>query len=265
MKKSTITIIFLLFCTVIFAQEPATKNSWTASYGTFNLHDSYLSPLEYLGWNVMWEAQHSADFKKHKSLSWKNRNSFAYGYTINLPATADIMYLSGDLGFGVAYNHLIFKDFTLSYGGYLSLFAAGKYNGRNVNNIASVDANLTLQTDISAQYRLRFKKINLVFADNFQIPVIGAMFVPEMGASYYEFSLGNWSNAFHFSSFHNHFGIKNQLNIDIEFRKIVLRLQAMQNYQKWNANNLNFNILQYNFGLGFILYLQNVTELRTKN
>ncbi|MDR2684464.1 MAG: hypothetical protein LBB53_03665 [Prevotellaceae bacterium] len=254
-----ITVFSLLFVGAK-AQESGIKNSWTMGYGNFYLRDSYLSELDYLGWNLMWEAQHSASFKKSKNLRWKNENSFSYGYTINRPATAVIMYISGNLGFGVSYNHLIGKRLTFNYGGYLSLFAAGKYNSRNVNNIASADANLLLNTDFSAQYRLKFKKIHLVFNDNIQIPVVGAMFVPEMGALYYEFSLGKWQNAFHFSSFHNRFGVKNRLNVDLEFSKIILRLQAMQNFQKWNANNLNFSILQYNFGAGIVIYLENVTK-----
>ncbi|MDR1542852.1 MAG: hypothetical protein LBS50_00280 [Prevotellaceae bacterium] len=259
-RKILFIITFSLFFVGSRAQENGVKNFWTAGYGNFYLRDSYLSELDYLGWNVMWEARHSAFFKKAQNFRWKNENSFSYGYTINRPATAVIMYLSGDFGFGTSYNHLICKGLTFNYGGYLSLFAAGKYNGRNVNNIASTDVNLLLNADFSAEYRLKFKKMHLVFGDNFQIPVVGAMFVPEMGALYYEYSLGNWQNSFHFSSFHNRFGIKNRANIDLEFRKITLRLQAMQNFQKWSANNLNFSILQYTFGAGIVVYLENVTK-----
>jgi len=239
-----------------------TNNSWTGSYGFFNLNDTYLSPLKYFGWNVQLDAVHQKFFKKKYNLFWKNHNTFNYAYLINKPATAAIMYVSGDVGFGVNYIFYEKKNFAFYVGGCASLFAAGKYSGRNVNNIASIDANFLISSDFGAWYKVKLgKKANLVLRDEFKIPLIGTMFVPEMGTLYYEYTFGNFNNAFHFTSFHNRFGIKNNFYLDFEFNKIILRLTCLQNYQKWHANYLSFKTFQYNFGAGFVVNLQNVTFL----
>ena len=263
MKKNLITILFFAVSFVGIAQEKNNfvNNSWTASYGVLNLNDTYLSPLKYFGWNVQFDAVHQKFFKKKPNLFWKNHNAFNYAYLINKPATAAIMYVSGDIGFGINY---IFeqKNFAFYGGGYASLFAAGKYSGRNVNNIASIDANFAISSDFGARYKVKLgQKARLALRDEFQIPLIGAMFVPEMGTLYYEYIFGNWNNSFHFTSFHNRFGIKNNLYIDFEFNKFILRLTCLQNYQKWHTNNLSFKTFQYNFGAGFVINLQNVTAL----
>jgi hypothetical protein len=265
MKKILVEILFLTVSCVIFAQSETNyvNNSWTASYGNLTLNDSYLSQLKYFGWNVQLDAVHQKFFKKNHNLFWKNHNAFNYAYLINKPATADITYISGNIGFGINYDFFKQKEFSFYVGGYASLFAAVKYSSRNVNNIASVDADFTVSSDFGARYRLKMgRKVRLVFRDEFQVPIVGAMFVPEMGMLYYEYTLGNWDGSFHFASFHNRFGIKNNVYIDVEFRKFIIRLTCMQNYQKWNANNLFFKILQYNFGAGFVIDLQNVTALK---
>ena len=264
MKKFLIAILFFNVSLVGFSQEGNNfvNNSWTVSYGTFNLNDSYLSPLKYFGWNVQIDAVHQKFFKKKPNLFWKNHNAFNYAYLINKPATADIMYVSGDMGFGTNYNFFKQKPFSIYLGGYASLFFAGKYNGRNVNNIASVDANFAVSSDFGVRYRVKLgQKMRLVFRDEFQIPLLGAMFVPEMGTLYYEYLFGNWHNAFHFTSLYNRFGIKNNVFIDLEFQKIIVRLTCLQNFQQWHANHLKFKTFQYNFGIGFVVNLQNVTTL----
>jgi len=285
MKKLLIAILFSVFSCAAFAQEGNsiaeklqkelpnqaivsprhyfTNNSWTASYGIFSLNDTYLSPLKYFGWNVQLDAVHQKFFKNKYNLFWKNHNSFNYAYLINKPATAAIMYVSADVGYGVNYIFYEKKNLAFYAGGYASLFAAGKYNARNVNNIASIDANFLISSDFGAWYKVKLgKKANLVLRDEFKIPLIGAMFVPAFGKLYYEYTFGNWDSSFHFTSFHNRFGIKNNIYIDFEFNKIILRLTCLQNYQKWNANHLFFKTLQYNFGAGFVLNLQNVTTLK---
>ena len=262
--KKIIAILFSVVSCAVFAQERNNyvNNSWTVSYGTFNLNDTYLSPLKYFGWDVQLDAVHQKFFKKTPNLFWKNHNTFTYAYLINKPATADIMYVSVDLGFGV--NYVFYEKNNLAFyaGGYASLFFAGKYNQRNVNNIASIDANFAVSSDFGARYRIKLgQKANLVLRDEFKIPLIGAMFVPEMGTLYYEYLFGNWNNSFHFTSFHNRLGIKNNVLLDFEFNKFILRLTCLQNFQKWHANNLNFKTFQYNFGIGFVVNLQNVTAL----
>ena len=58
---------------------------------------------------------------------------------------------------------------------------------------------------------------------SFEAPILGCMFVPMGGASYYEmFDLGNLDNAVHFSSLHNKQGYDNTLSMVVPFKHSTL-------------------------------------------
>jgi hypothetical protein len=232
-------------------------NVWLFSVKRLTLSDQILSPLDYTGLAATWNAEHSGFYKRHPRLSWQNRNTFTLGYTINTPATATILLLETNIAYG-AYGHFFDRShrWQVAAGGFAEARLAGKYNGRNVNNPASVDAAVTLHAAAMASYLLRIKKLHVRLSCELSTPFLGGMFVPEYGASYYEFSLGNWNNAFHLSSFHNLYGIDGRVNIDLLFRNFTLRLGWQDYYRRWQANHLTFRQTQHGLGIGAVVNLR---------
>ncbi len=232
------------------------KREFGCEYGNILLRDTYLSNLDYFGWNATFNLAYSGLFRgdSPNRFYWKNYNRLTYGQTINLPATAAMLLLRGNIAIGSGYKWH-FNRWWSKVGLLFDLNVGAKYNGRNVNNIISTDLALGSWLDLEVGYRLPFKHCSLLFSDNIQTQMFGTMFVPEYGALYYEYLYGSKKNAIIFSAPHNKVGVVNKLAVDIAFKKIILQVYHYIDYQKWSANNLQFSSLQHNFGVGVVVYL----------
>jgi hypothetical protein len=89
-------------------------------------------------------------------------------------------------------------------------------------------------------------------------PLIGGMFVPEMGQSYYEIYLGLPSalnDVAHFSSFHNRQGIKGNLSVNFILPTVTLFVGMTHNHQWWQGNNMIFYVKELSGQIGIALNL----------
>jgi hypothetical protein len=124
---------------------------------------------------------------------------------------------------------------------------------RNVNNPVNVD--LATNINLSSLLRYDFTVFKLKFRLKYQIeiPVVGAMFVPTFGQSYYEmFEIGNLSNAVHFSALHNKRGINQDIQLEIPFNKSTIQLGFGGNSLKYKANEMIFYQNEFNLQIAFI-------------
>ena len=94
-------------------------------------------------------------------------------------------------------------------------------------------------------------------------PLIGCMFVPPQGESYYEiFSLGNYSDVFHFTSLHNKRELTQYFALDFPVKFATFRACVMSNLLQYKVNDLvyhNYN-LSVNIGCVFNLYVFSGTK-----
>lgn len=237
---------------------PYTIKSRVLSVGNMQLKDTYLSNIEYFGWNIGWESSFTGFLGT--CLYWRSINMLTYGNTVNLPATSTMSYIGGEVSLGAGYNYRQ-NNLDLKIGG-LPLLAFGlKNNARNINNIQSVDASLSLWLDFEASYKIPVSRVKIAFTEHLQTSLLGGMFVPEYGALYYEYALGNLDGSLHFSSFHNKVAFKNRFELSLALKSIIIKTQYYINFQRWIANSLYFTHLQHNFGLGFVFLLENKTKL----
>jgi hypothetical protein len=106
-----------------------------------------------------------------------------------------IEYIGGNAGFSSYYNWQPIRGLRLMAGGSVDIYGAIKNQTRNVNNPSSGDIQVNLMASVGAQYKLSWKRWALSFDYMASTPLIGGMFVPELGQSYYEiFSLGHYDN-----------------------------------------------------------------------
>ena len=258
MKNATIILLcFLLLARMIRAdsivEKPLLNIAWELGGGSIRLHDDYLSPLEQIGWQVQLQTRFAGYFKRHVGcISWFNRYIASGGQVINLPATAGTLYGAFNVAYGVQRHFHPANNLMLGVGGTTLLDVMCKYNTRNVNNPVSADASMGLMAAASIRYNWHMKRLFMGFEYNLESPIMGLMFVPEMGMSYYELSFGSWRNVLHFSSLHNKCGLSGQLNIDFVLKRCVLRVYMTHNHLYWRANNLQFNRREVIAGIGIV-------------
>lgn len=219
------------------------SNLYSFSFGEQKIADTYLSNQIYKGFTYQLEAKHGA-YYKNKKLSWYCYDRWKYANLINSSYSALIRYGSINLGFATQYHWKLTPHLKISTGGIIDIFGSIKYQSRNVNNIASSDIQMQLLATTAIDYSWLWNKFAISINYSINTPLIGCMFVPEMGQSYYELYLNlpkGLNDVTHFTSFHNRQGIKGEFAINFVFNKFTLYSGFVHNNQWWHANNLYFN------------------------
>lgn len=251
-----ILIISGLWFSKLYAQasNPFVNHSWSMGAGYMTLHDSYLSPATYSGINLNLDVDESAFYKKcDEKISWDTRLRLSFGDTYNPAKTASVTYLGGTLGYATHYHFQPLTGLTIMTGGMVTVEGALKYNSRNVNNIGSGDLNTTLYASSVIRYKIRTNRLHMNIQYELMTPVLGCMFIPQMGHSYYEIYENlprDLDEIMHFSSFHNKQGVQGKFVLDFLFKSITLRAGLSHNNQTWLGNDLKFKQSQYNILLG---------------
>jgi len=250
-------LLFFILCS-LFSQEQKntiTSGGWSLGVGGVNIYDEYLSPLVYTGTIIR------GDYESMRFISLTNKNislqrtlMVSSGFTNNPAQTNSIFYLSVRLGVGMHYHFRPVTNLKIMVGGVWDLLFASKYSFNNGNNPYSADISTHLNASGIAQYLLKINKFPIMFRYSVTTPVVGVMFVPEYGASYYEmFTLGKLGNAIHLASINNNIAWNSSLTADFIFKKMILRLAYYHDYQKNNANSLHFETMQNVFSLGTVI------------
>ena len=260
MRRTIILVIsiFSLSLTTLHAQEGESllNNTWSIGGGSMKLYDSYLSPVTYSGFDITLDATTGLLYKKsNQQVSWESRLQLCFGDLYNPAKTASITYFGASIGYASHYHFRPTTGLTIMTGGFLNVEGALKYNSRNVNNIASGDLNATLYASVIARYNVRKNSFHMNAQYELMTPIMGFMFIPQMGHSYYEIyeNLPNdLSKITHFSSFHNKQGIQGKFTLDFLLRNVTLRTGFTHNNLTWQGNSLNFKQSQLNFIIGMM-------------
>jgi hypothetical protein len=176
-------------------------------------------------------------------VSWELYDIWQYASLINSSQSAMITLFDVKLGFGSYYHWRPVKNLTFQAGAIMEVYGAVKMQSRNVNNIGSGDIALTLAAAGKARYDIPTKPVIISFQYAVSTPIVGAMFIPEWGQSYfeiYEHIKQSLPNVIKFSSFHNKYGVNGKFNIDLIFKGFTLRTGFAHNNMYWSGNDLAF-------------------------
>lgn len=227
--------------------------------GFTNVFDTYLSPQEYKGidfrisresmrmtrlldGNVSLQTFFQADLGyTHNKVD--NNNTFSalanwnYGLHHHFPLTGNFKLLAGAVG-----------DFN---GGFV-------YNLRNGNNPAQARAYINLAASGMAIWELRVKNRPVTLRYQVNLPLMGVMFMPNYGQSYYEiFTLGHWDGVVNFTSLHNQPSLRQMLTADFPVGRTRMRLAYLWDAQQAKVNEIKTHTYSHVFMVGFVkeLYL----------
>lgn len=270
-RKLAFFPLLLWVCTFsVYAQEDSLRaqryvmRSTMVGAGFSNVFETYLSPLEYKGTEARFvhETMRRTRIMGGK-VSGQNLIQVYGASTQNISGTANAYMGMVDWSYALHYQFEITKGLKIMVGPDINLAAGVIYNSRNSNNPAQAKAYGRIGASGIAIYKFRIRNYPLIVRYQADLPLIGTMFSPEYGESYYEaFSVGNQEGLMKCTSLHNNPSLRQLLTIDFPVRHSVLRIGYLCDLQQAKINHLKSHIYSHDFLIGFV---RNLYLLRGKN
>ncbi len=264
-RKWFSTFIVLFFVANLFSQTSEDKKyslvsaTENASISFLDILDPYLSPFTYSGLGVSYEhAEHKFFNPENAKFSMQGKWNALLGLGFNPANTAAMTYMDGAYSWGAFYHYRPLKNWQILAGATTDAQLGVKSLSRNVNNPVNVDLAVNLNLAGKARYDFNIFRQPVRLNYEIETSILGCMFVPLAGASYYEmFELWNLNNAIHFSSLHNKLGLKSALSLDVFLRRSTIQVGFASHSLLYEANNMVFkqNLLAFNIGYKYDFYI----------
>ena len=264
--RRALSVLLLLLSASLFAEEtalePVSQRSPTArtfllGVGKTSQLDTYLSPMEYKGTQVSFMTQsermtHLA--KRH--ISFQSTFLGAFTSTDNPAETAS--YTGARLAYdaGWHYHYSPFKNFDLKGGALVGTDFGFLYNSRNGNNPAQGQFSLDLSLSAGAAYQFRLWKLPMRATYQADLPMLGMMFCPEFGESYYEISQNGVGHDILFAHPGNALSFRQLLTLDFCLPRITLRVGYLNDVRQRNAHSLKYHDISHSFMFGIVRHFQ---------
>lgn len=232
--------------------------------GFTNVFDTYLSPQEYQGveFRVSRESMRMTRWMDG-NLSLQTLFQANVGYTHNKVDNNKTFAGLANWNYGLHYNFRLTDNFRLLAGGVGDFNGGFVWNLRNGNNPASARAYVNLDASGMAIWDLRIKGRPITLRYQANLPLMGVMFSPHYGQSYYEiFSLGNAGGVVKFTSLHNQPSLRQMLTVDFPVGRAKMRLAYVCDIQQSNLSDIKTHTYSHVFMVGFVKELY---RLRPKN
>ena len=228
--------------------------------GAVNHLDSYLSPLNYTGTQLhflheSWRPTHLLD----SCISFQSFTHVETSLTQNDPNKAN------DIGGTISYDATWHYRLPVTETGRLLMLAGPQiggtlgalYNTRNGNNPAQAIAELHLAASVAALYSFRLWQHSFVVRDQVDIPLLGAMFSPAYGQSYYElFSLGHRDHNICFTNPFNAPSLRNQLTLDFPICNHTFRVGYLIDIRQSHVNDILRHTYSHAFLIGWVRHFR---------
>lgn len=228
--------------------------------GHSNIYDTYLSPQEYKGIDFRVSRESMRMTSKIKNVSIQNLLQTNISYTENFANNNNAISGMVNWNYGLHYQFQLTPSFKLLAGGLIDANLGFIYNMKNGNNPASAKVYLNLAASGMAIWHTKIKKTPLVIRYQLNAAIMGVMFSPHYGQSYYEiFSIGNDKDVVKFTSLHNQPTIRQFLTLDVPIRQTTLRFSYVCDIQQAKINEIEWHMYNHTFMIGFV---HNLFKLR---
>ena len=217
--------------------------------------DTYLSNYNHKGFGLNYSHEAFRDARTG-NCRWKYQRLFnaTVGYATrgsNLQYTALIGY-----NWGGYHPFKVAKGLTLLAGAQIQLEGGALYNPAGGNNPAAAKLRTALAASGMAIYHFPVRRSEWIVRYQLDIPLMGAMFAPEFGQSYYEiFGLGHAKNVVAFTHPGNNPSWRHILSLDIPMRakhhSATLRISYIADLYQSRINDINCHIYRNTFSIGF--------------
>lgn len=221
--------------------------------GRSNLYETYLSPFSYTGPHL--SLLHETLRKTH----WLDGRITTQGifdgfvcFASNRAGTAD--ELGGKLNYthGWHYNWLVGHGLRLMAGAEVHAGVGAIYNNRNSNNPVQAKAELDVGATVMAICPFRIRKVPFTARYQASLPLLGAMFSPRYGQSYYEISLGNYDRNVRLTHPVNAPSMRHFLTLDFPIAGFTFRAGYLCDIRQSRVNGLRSHIWNHSFMIGYV-------------
>lgn len=269
-KRVTALLLYLCLAVAAHAQEDSLKatryvmRSTLFGVGHNNLFETYLTPLEYTGIEARFlhERMRMTRIMGGK-VSTQSIIQVHASMTENPAGNANMYAGLVSWSYALHYQFRLNRHVKILAGPILDLNGGVVYNRRNSNNPAQAKAYGSVGASGMAVYKFRLGKCPLTLRYQADLPLLGAMFSPEFGESYYEiFSLGHGGRNVVFTSLHNSPSLRQMLTLDFPAGSTVIRAGYVCDIRQAKVNNLKSHSYSHCFMIGFV---RNMYMLRGKN
>lgn len=222
--------------------------------GFTNVFDTYLSPQEYTGvdFRISRESMRMTKWMNNR-VSLQSFFQADLGYTHNKVDNNNAFSGLANWNYGLHYNFPITSNFKLLAGGLADINGGFVYNLRNGNNPAQARAYINLDASGMAIWDLHIKNRPLTLRYQINLPLMGVMFMPNYGQSYYEiFTLGHWNGVINFTSLYNQPSLRQMLTVDFPVGKAKMRFAYIWDAQQSKINEIKTHTYSHVFMVGFV-------------
>ena len=255
MKKTVCFLCFSVFVLSLYAQAdepPCSVNEATLiGCGRYKIKNTYLSAIKYDGWGIdvlnertkLIRPRISRQQTLHLDLS-----------TVNHPAGTSRAYAGFiDYAYGLHYHFRPTPELKILAGGSAGAMFGFVYNMQNGNNPAALHVDLDMRLSAAVIYTFRLHHSSLTVRYQTDIPVVGMLFSPHYGQSYYEiFGVGNSDGVIQCSSLHNKWALRNYLTVDLPVGNWTVRLGYLNDLYQTKVNGIQTDYVSHSFMVGMV-------------
>ncbi|MBO7417802.1 MAG: DUF3316 domain-containing protein [Bacteroidaceae bacterium] len=226
--------------------------------GLTSLQDTYLSPENYKGWEARLsrETMHQTHLIQGKV--WQQTYFQGnFGYTNNRVENNKTATALANWNYGWFYRQPLTPRFDVLLGGAADLNGGFTYNMRNGNNPVSIRAYGSIDASVIALWNLELNQRPLLLRYQANLPLIGLMFMPHYGQSYYEiFSVGEHGGTIKCVTPFSTPSLRQMFSADYPFGKLTLRFTYVWDAQQANLNQIKSHIYSHIFMIGVVKRFQ---------
>ena len=259
MRKTVSSVVFMHLFFLLAAQTD-TSSAYSINEGTligiggYRIKNTYLSPMNYTGTglriiNERMKIVSLADYH----VSSQQILDIDLSSVRNPAGTVAALAGFVDYSFGYHYRFQPAEDFKLLTGASVKGMFGFVYNTQSANNPIATHVDLDLNASAMGIYTFRIKNFPLTCRFQTDFPLMGVLFTPNYGQSYYEiFGLGNTSGIVGFSSLHNKLAMRNFVSVDISVWKFTLRTGYLNSIYTTNINDIQTQYVSHSLMIGLV-------------